>query len=357
MEEARESPNVTKEAIKEIRHRGVRNFYQQQNKTIDMRGRADDRLLQLPDSPLNVDDDIDTREPLIVRAAVTVSFCVNIVLFILIVSNYVSSKSLTVLASAIDSALDLFSGAILYFTQRMINKKDKEKYPVGKMRHEDLGIIVFASVMATASLQVIFASAQSLSSGDSPATIDSLTFIIIGIVLVSKLSLLAWCFLLRKQSSSCAALAQDHLNDCIINSMTLVALFVISYTNLWWFDAAAAITFSIFIVFNWAKTARGHLRLMAGKSASRHIVNQITYFASRFHPLIKAVDTVRAYHSGLTIIVEVDIILPPEMTLREAHDIGEGLQNGLEGLENIQRAFVHIDWEGSHHSKTEHKQL
>jgi len=34
------------------------------------------------------------------------------------------------------------------------------------------------------------------------------------------------------------------------------------------------------------------------------------------------VDTVRAYYFGPRLLVEVDIVLPEEMCLREAHDIG-----------------------------------
>ncbi len=41
---------------------------------------------------------------------------------------------------------------------------------------------------------------------------------------------------------------------------------------------------------------------------------------------IIAVDTVRAYHFGVNYLVEVDIVLPADMPLREAHDIGESLQ-------------------------------
>ena len=43
------------------------------------------------------------------------------------------------------------------------------------------------------------------------------------------------------------------------------------------------------------------------------------------------------------------------MTLKQAHDIGEPLQNKLERLDRVERAFVHIDYESEHDPKTEHK--
>jgi hypothetical protein len=55
------------------------------------------------------------------------------------------------------------------------------------------------------------------------------------------------------------------------------------------------------------------------------------------------------------VVVEVDIILPEDMTLRRAHDIGEALQKGLEGFDEVLRAYVHVDWECDHHASHEHK--
>jgi divalent metal cation (Fe/Co/Zn/Cd) transporter len=67
---------------------------------------------------------------------------------------------------------------------------------------------------------------------------------------------------------------------------------------------------------------------------------------------ITHIDTVRAYHSGPRIIVEVDIVMPAETTLRETHDVAEELQMKLESLPDVERAYVHVDWESEH--KPEH---
>jgi len=65
-------------------------------------------------------------------------------------------------------------------------------------------------------------------------------------------------------------------------------------------------------------------------------------------PSIRAIDTVRAYHSGPRLIVEVDIVMYPEDTLRNTHDTAEELQTKLESLPNVERAYVHVDYETSH---------
>lgn len=53
--------------------------------------------------------------------------------------------------------------------------------------------------------------------------------------------------------------------------------------------------------------------------------------------------------------LQVHIVLPEDMRVKEAHDIQESLQQKLEQLEEIERAFVHIDHDTEHRRDDEHK--
>eukprot|EP00042_Codosiga_hollandica_P050678 m.611052 g.611052 ORF g.611052 m.611052 type:complete len:138 (+) comp58136_c0_seq9:1249-1662(+) len=64
----------------------------------------------------------------------------------------------------------------------------------------------------------------------------------------------------------------------------------------------------------------------------------------------------QAFHFGQRFLVEIDIVLPPDMRLQDAHDIGQSLQLKVEQLEDVERAFVHLDFEASHDPRSEHKQ-
>lgn len=69
-------------------------------------------------------------------------------------------------------------------------------------------------------------------------------------------------------------------------------------------------------------------------------------------PMILAIDTVRAYTSGPRLLVEVDIVMDPSESLRATHDVAEELQTKLESLPDVERAYVHVDYETTH--KPEH---
>jgi len=57
----------------------------------------------------------------------------------------------------------------------------------------------------------------------------------------------------------------------------------------------------------------------------------------------------------LPLLKQVDIELPEELPLKEAHTIGETLQSKIEKLPEVERAFVHLDDECEH--KLEHTVL
>lgn len=63
---------------------------------------------------------------------------------------------------------------------------------------------------------------------------------------------------------------------------------------------------------------------------------------------IVGIDTVRSWHSGPRLIVEVDIVMDERRTLKDTHDIAEELQMKLEGLPDVERCYVHVDYETSH---------
>lgn len=87
---------------------------------------------------------------------------------------------------------------------------------------------------------------------------------------------------------------------------------------------------------------------LIGRAAPAEFIAKCTYVAATSSLQILRVDTVRAYHFGVRFLVEIDIVLPEDMLLREAHDIGEELERRIESLEEVERAYVHLDYEFDH---------
>ncbi len=90
------------------------------------------------------------------------------------------------------------------------------------------------------------------------------------------------------------------------------------------------------------------VQCLIGRAAPAEFIAKCTYVAATSSLQILRVDTVRAYHFGVRFLVEIDIVLPEDMLLREAHDIGEELERRIESLEEVERAYVHLDYEFDH---------
>ncbi|KAL6998868.1 Metal tolerance protein 10, variant 2 [Sarracenia purpurea var. burkii] len=287
------------------------------------------------------------------RTAILVSNIANLVLFMAKIYASLESRSLAVMASTLDSFLDLLSGLILWFTAHAMKKPNPFRYPIGKKRMQPLGIIVFASVMATLGLQILLESARELIAKTSPDTSLEKEKWMIGImvsVTVIKLGLMVYCR--RFENEIVRAYAQDHFFDVITNSVGLTAA-VLAIRFYWWIDPTGAIIIALYTISSWAKTVVENVHSLIGRTAPPDFFAKLTYLIWNHHEEIKHIDTVRAYTFGSHYFVEVDIVLPKDMLLSQTHNIGETLQEKLEQLPDVERAFVHIDFEFTH--RPEHK--
>ncbi|KAG0088432.1 hypothetical protein BGZ93_001395 [Podila epicladia] len=288
--------------------------------------------------------------PHLVQLAINISFIANILLVILKIWTVLLSDSLAVLASMIDSLMDLLSGAIIWYSARLRNNTtDGHRYPVGKARMEPLGIIVFASVMVTSFMQVMLQAFERLLAGseEPPVDLGIIILILLAANILIKTALWLWCRTM-KDSSSVLALAQDHVNDVVFNVFSTLFPVAGQFLGFWWLDAAGAILLSIYIISEWTGTCLHNIRRLTGQAASSADIQQLTYMAYRFSSKIQAIDTVRAYSVGEGLFVEIDIVLPPDTPLSQAHDLGESLQGALERLDSVERAFVHVDYNAVH---------
>lgn len=59
---------------------------------------------------------------------------------------------------------------------------------------------------------------------------------------------------------------------------------------------------------------------------------------------VDAYKSIIAYHAGDGVWVEMDIMLDEKTQLSRAHDVAETLQYCLEGLSEVDRAFVSVDY-------------
>ncbi|KAJ3267518.1 hypothetical protein HDU76_011767, partial [Blyttiomyces sp. JEL0837] len=236
-----------------------------------------------------------------------------------------------------DAFMDLASSMVLVFTGVAAAKQNLHKYPTGKRRFETAGIIVFSCIMGALALQLIIEGVRALVASEANVELTPLALTCIAIAIGTKTLLFFYCSALSSFNSA-KILAHDHRNDIVLNIVG-IALSFLGEKVRWWIDPMGAIIIASWILRSWSATAMEHIQMVIGKAAEPSFIARITYIAMTHSPSILQVDTCRAYHSGAGYFVEVDVVLPPEMVLCEAHDIGEALQEKIERLPNVERAF------------------
>ncbi|ORX46549.1 hypothetical protein DM01DRAFT_1150120 [Hesseltinella vesiculosa] len=318
----------------------VRDFYRQQNELID-------EML----GPLNpMDEEEEERQLLKLKIAVYGSVLANVLLFALQLAAAITSGSLSIFATMADAFMDLLSSVVLMWAARQAAKPNLNKYPAGKARMETAGIIVFACLMSCVAIFLVIESAQKLISNSQEPDLTPMAIGMVATALGVKLLLYFYCVTLSHYASA-SVLAQDHRNDLLVNSVGLTTG-IIGSRLAGWVDPVGCILIAVFILQSWVRTMIENVQLIVGKSADVNFLQRVTYIALT-HPGVVQVDTCRSYYAGNNLFVEVDIVLPPDMKLKDSHDIGEALQVKLESLPNVERAFVHADYETSH--KPEHQ--
>ncbi|KAK8957455.1 Metal tolerance protein 4 [Platanthera zijinensis] len=200
-----------------------------------------------------------------------------------------------------------------------------------------VGIVVFASVMATLGFQVLVQTIEKLIANETPIKMNSEQLVWLHSIMlfatVVKLALWLYCRTFRNKIVR--AYAEEHYFDVITNIVGLVVA-VLGDKYYWRVDPVGAAILAIYTILNRSGTVRENAVSLVGQSASPEMLQKLTYLVIRHDPQIKRVDTVRAYTLGFLYFVE-------------------SLQIRIEELSEVERAFVHLDFKCDH--KPEHSIL
>lgn len=363
--------------LKELKNKKVRKFYEKQNARLDdwaevdalVKALADDVLDSMnPDAdgdgslertgglqdmggniweflPEDVKKNRQTAEKK-AKWAININVIANIILLIAKVAAAFYSSSLSLIASLVDSALDLLCTLIVWSTNRLVQWRLKalnKRFPVGRRRLEPLGILVFSIIMVISFLQILQESVEKLMPG-GPREAAELPPVAIGAMLgtiIVKGIIGLGC--MRIKTTQVQALAQDCKTDVYFNTLSLLFPFIGYKAKQWWLDPVGAGLLSLFIIYDWAGTCFENVTRLSGQAADDELQKKLMYLCYRFSPIVAGFKSITSYHAGDGIWVEIDILLDEHTSLNRTHDIAETIQYCAEGLNEVDRAFVTAD--------------
>ena len=121
------------------------------------------------------------------------------------------SSSLSLIASLVDSALDLLCTVIVWSTNKLVQwriNRLSRQFPVGRRRLEPIGILVFSIIMVIAFMQVLKESVEKLLPGGEKKAAE-LPLIAVGAMLATVIVKgVIWFGCIRVKTTQVQALAQ-----------------------------------------------------------------------------------------------------------------------------------------------------
>ncbi|KIW30669.1 uncharacterized protein PV07_06393 [Cladophialophora immunda] len=366
------------EELKQIKNKKVRKFYEKQNATLDDWAEVDTIVLAMADEvmeSMNTDADHDgirEREGRLqhveehidyllpdevlrrrrkadrnARWAININVIANIVLLVAKGIAALRSSSLSLIASLVDSALDLLCTAIVWTTNKLVSWRLSalaRKFPVGRRRLEPIGILVFSIIMVISFLQILQESVEKLlPSGDHDiASLGALAIASMAGTIGIKGLIGLGC--IRIKTTQVQALAQDCKTDVYFNTLSLLFPLIGKQAGIWWLDPLGAALLSLYIIYDWADTCIENVSRLCGLAVDETLQKKLIYLAYRFSNVVSGFKSVIAYHAGDGVWAEFDILLDEKTPLRRTHDIAETLQYCCEALTEVDRAFVTTDY-------------
>ena len=262
--------------------------------------------------------------------AIRLSLLVIIGLIVLKVGVSIITGSLSILAQAVDSLLDLFAVTITFFAVRIAIKPADREHHFGHGKVENIAATVQAILIFAAGGSIIYSAVRRITTG---ATIE-LTEAGIGVMLVS---IIASFFLSRHllkvsqevDSPALEANARNIRADVYSAAAVLAGLAIIRFTHLNILDPIIALIVALFILkvaYDVLKNSFGGLiDVKLPEAEEKAIMSEIDTHSNKivsFHRL-------RTRKSGTQRYVDLHVVMSKHASVEEAHQLCDELEQNM----------------------------
>jgi len=273
------------------------------------------------------------------KRATVVSSSVATLLLLLKLVLGVASGSVAVLASAIDSLLDMLVSLFNFFAIKKSEEHPDEVYQYGKGKIQAIAAVIEGTVISISGIYIIYVGTKKLIDGSATTL---LTPSIIAMLLSLGITYFLVMYLLKiaKETDNLVikADALHYKTDLWSNAAVLVALGLVSLTKLDWIDALFGIGIGIYIIYAAYEIIVEGIEILLDRALEGDAVARIGEIISK-HLEVTSYHWLRTRTDGTTNFVEFHMVLRPNMLLLEAHRIADEVEDEIKLLD-IKKKWV-----------------
>lgn len=285
------------------------------------------------------------KNPKIRAAAFSITGAFGLAVVKLLIA--ISSGSMAVMASAVDSLLDILMSGVNFMAIRQAEQPADECHPFGHGKFETLATFFQALVITASGGWIIYESSIRLTQGKGLANIDQ------GIGILAFSAAASWVIAsylskVAKQTDS-SALEADSLHfrmDIYSNLGLLVGLVLIRWLQIDWLDSALSILVASYILHEALQLIKRSLQDMLDRELPEEIKQQVHELITTHEAQFSGYHGLRTRRAGSLKIMDFHLEVCKEMSVYEAHKITDSLEKKIE--KNIPGANVIIHIEPCH---------
>jgi len=263
------------------------------------------------------------------KRATLVSSSVATLLVIVKLVLGVASGSVAVLASAIDSLLDMLVSIFNFFAIKKSEEHPDEDYHYGKAKIQAIAAVIEGTVITISGIYIIYEAIKKLNSGSvttllTPSILAMMFSIIVTYILVNYLLKVAR----ETDNLVIKADALHYKTDLWSNAAVLIALGLVYMTGIDAIDAVFGLGIGLYIIYSAYEIIQEGVEILLDRALNGEVVANIGEIISN-HPEITSYHWLRTRTDGSTNYVEFHMVLRPNMLLLEAHRIADEVEDQI----------------------------
>ncbi len=301
-------------------------------------------------------DLVDSHDPHIVKPpshkstklekrAPLVATGLSLILAIIKLTVGLMSGSVALLASAVDSIMDMFVSVFNFLAIRLSDRSPDEQFPFGYGKIEALAATLEGLVVMGSGLFILYESLQKFIHKESVTHIDlSIMVMVISIIIVG--GLVAFLNYVVKKTNNMVIKADllHYKTDLYSNSAVLLSLAIIYYTDWYWVDILFGGAIGIYIIKEAYELVEEGVKVLLDVSLPKEEVDKIIEIVEKdrrvtgFHYL-------KTRYAGKFKFVELHIVLVPDIQLLQAHRIADAIEDKIKEIdpESKWHILIHLD--------------
>jgi len=278
------------------------------------------------------------------RATVVSSSVATLLVVIKLVLGF-ASGSVAVLASAIDSLLDMLVSLFNFFAIKKAEENPDEEYQYGKAKIQAIAAVIEGTVITISGLYIIYEAIKKLGNKSlttllTPSMVAMTFSIIITYVLVRYLLKVA----AETDNLVIKADALHYKTDLWSNAAVLLSLGLVYVTGIDAIDALFGLGIGLYIIYSAYEIIQEGIEILLDRALDGEIVAKIGEIISN-HPEVTSYHWLKTRTDGSTNFIEFHMVLRPNMLLLEAHRIADEVEDQIRLLNKKRRWIIspHFD--------------